>query len=100
MLGNELPNAAQRSKLQAERVDTGAVLFEAEALQDLRVVTEVGIDGGLSGQIVLAIISPDVVFAISPDLVALQDGLVVGPRHVACGPEAEQFIRHLECWCL
>ena len=85
MFGNELPNAAQRSKLQAERVDTGAVLFEAEALEDLQVVTEVGIDGGLPGQIVLAIISADVVFAILPDLVALQDGLAIGCRHVGCG---------------
>lgn len=63
--------SSKRSELQAERVDTGAVLFEAEALEDLRVLTEAGIDGGLPGQIVLAVVSAHVVFSISPDLVAL-----------------------------
>ncbi len=91
MLGNELPDAAP-----AERVDTGAVFFEAEALEDLRVLTEIGIDGGFPSQIVFAVISADVVFPISPDLAALQDSLVIGCRHVACRPQAKQFIRHQE----
>ena len=90
--------SSKRSEFQAERVDAGAVLFEAEVLEDLWVVTDVGIDGGRSGQIVLAVLSAHVVFAISPDLVSLQDRLVVGCRHVACGPEAQQFIRHQERW--
>ncbi len=88
--------SSKRSEVQAERVDAGAVLFEAEALEDLLVGTEVGIDGSLPGQVVLAVISADVVFAISPDPVALQDSLVVCCRHVACGPEAKQLIRHRE----
>jgi hypothetical protein len=100
MLGNELANAAQRSELQAERVDASTVLFEAEAREDLRVVAEVGIDGGLPGQIVFAVISADVVFSIPPDLVAFEDGFVVGCRHVARGSEAKQFIRHRKCRCL
>ncbi|KJR87500.1 uncharacterized protein SPSK_01999 [Sporothrix schenckii 1099-18] len=94
MLGNELPDAAQRSKLEAERVDAGTLLFEAEALEYLRVATEVPVDGGLPDKVVLALVSANVVRPVSSDLVALQDRLVVGFRDVACGPKPQQFVRH------
>lgn len=76
-LANEPAEAPQWSELQAERADARAILLEAETLEDARVITEVGIDSSLPGQIVLAVLSAHAEFAILPDLVAFQDSLVI-----------------------
>lgn len=89
MLLNKLSHAAQGSQLQAKRVDARTVLFETEASENLRVATEMFVDGGLPGKVVLIVVSTKVVLPILPDLVALQDRLIVGCRDVAYGPKPQ-----------
>jgi hypothetical protein len=68
-------------------VNARTVLFETEASENLRVATEMFVDDGLPGKVILTIVSTEGVLPILPDLVALQDCLVVGCGDVACGPK-------------
>lgn len=99
-LANKLSDAAQRGKLQSERVNAGTMLFEPEACENSWVLAQLCIDDSLPSQVFLAVISAHVVFAVSPYLVSFEDRFMVVRRDVACAAETEQLVAHDACWNL